>query len=348
VMGVERMRCLFMVLVLTASSLLSASELTNTGDGIYFPSTVGTLKLFMRHQAPTGLRRGPPVLILHGASFPSGNSAGWRINGRSWMDELASAGYEVYALDFLGYGNSDRYPEMSSTTSAGVPLGSVESLVNQVECAAAQILKAQGGQNINLIAHSAGTFVAARYAQLHSDRVSRLVLFGAPAPSGDPLPTSAAAEQDVARRYLEVSRENQLNAFDARVREAGHLDPAMFDAWANAYLATDPGGGNRHPPSVRVPAGLAAALEDMDRRGLLPYDPKQISVPVLVIQGEWDSVAPVSSALRLFTQLGSPLKRFVVLGQAGHRAHLETNRRSLFRETEAFLRGDDSTEGPTR
>jgi pimeloyl-ACP methyl ester carboxylesterase len=27
------------------------------------------------------------------------------------MDELASAGYDVYALDFLGYGESDRYPK---------------------------------------------------------------------------------------------------------------------------------------------------------------------------------------------------------------------------------------------
>lgn len=198
------MRCLVMVLVLTASSLLSASELTNTGDEMYFPSTVGALKLFMRHQAATGPRRGPPVLIIHGATFPSGNAAGWRIDGRSWMDELTSAGHDVYALDFLGYGNSDRYPAMSSTSPAGVPLGSVESMVNQVECAVAQILRTQGGDNINLIAHSAGTFVAARYAQLHLNRVSRLVLFGAPAPSGEPLPTSAPVEQDIALRYLEV------------------------------------------------------------------------------------------------------------------------------------------------
>lgn len=45
--------------------------------------------------APTASRRGPPVLILQGATFPSGNAAGWKIDGRSWMDELASAGYDV-------------------------------------------------------------------------------------------------------------------------------------------------------------------------------------------------------------------------------------------------------------
>ena len=71
-------------------------------DGMRFPSTIGGLNLFMRHVSPTGPRRGPPVLILHGATFPSGNAAGWKIDGRSWMDELASAGYDVYALDFLG------------------------------------------------------------------------------------------------------------------------------------------------------------------------------------------------------------------------------------------------------
>jgi alpha-beta hydrolase superfamily lysophospholipase len=30
---------------------------------------------------------------------------------------LADNGYDVYALDFLGYGNSDRYPEMKDEKS---------------------------------------------------------------------------------------------------------------------------------------------------------------------------------------------------------------------------------------
>ena len=341
------MRFLVMLLLLVTSRLTSASELKNTGDEMTFPSTIGSLKLFMRHQAPTGPRRGPPVLIIHGATFPSGNAAAWKIGGRSWMDELAAAGYDVFALDFLGYGHSDRYPEMRSPESTGPALGGIESMLTQVERAVTEILKTEGGDRVNLIAHSAGTFAAARYAQLHPDRVSRLVLFGAPAPAGGPSPGSEAAQPPSQQRYIEVSREDQLNAFESKVRDTGHLDIAMFDGWASTYLASDPESVQRQPASVRVPAGMSAAADEMDRRGQLPYDPRQITVPALVIQGEWDSVAPVSAGAWLFSQLGSPLKRLVVLSQAGHRVHLETNRWQLYRETEAFLLGGDSAAGST-
>jgi pimeloyl-ACP methyl ester carboxylesterase len=331
------LRAAFALYLFASSCSFGVACAENQEDVMRFPSTIGSLNLFMRHQGPTGARRGPPVLILHGATFPSGNAAGWKIGGRSWMDELASAGYDVYALDFLGYGESDRYPEMAAETSAGTPLGGVENMVVQVERAVAEILKAHGGQRINLVAHSAGTFVAARFAQLHPDRVARLVLFGAPAPSAERRPASADAEQ-----YLQVSRADQLNAFESKVRESHHLDSTMFEAWTKAYLATDRHSGDRQPASVRVPAGLAAAVHDMKRLGQLPYDPKQVTTPVLVIQGEWDAVAPPSAGLWLFDRLGSPLKRFVVFSQAGHRAHLENNRRQLYRETEVFLNGGDS------
>ena len=337
-------------LTLFYSCCCGVASAQNEGDALHFSSSIGSLNLFMRHQGPTGARRGPPVLILHGATFPSGNAAAWRIGGRSWMDELAAAGYEVYALDFLGYGESDRYPEMAAETAAGRPLGSVESMVVQVDCAVAEILKARGGDRINLVAHSAATFVAARFAQLHPDRVARLVLFGAPAPAPAPSaersPTPADAEQYLQVQYLDVSRADQLGSFESKVRESHHLDATMFEDWAIAYLATDPHSADRRPASVRVPAGMAAAYDDMERLGQLPYDPMGVTTPTLIVQGEWDAVAPPSAGLWLFDRLGSPLKRFVVLSQAGNRAHLENNRWQLYRETETFLSGGDSEDGP--
>jgi pimeloyl-ACP methyl ester carboxylesterase/heme-degrading monooxygenase HmoA len=304
---------------------------------------LGSLNLFMRHQGPTGVRRGPPVLILHGVTFPSVNAAAWKIDGRSWMDELSAAGYDVYALDFLGYGESDRYPEMAADTALGTPLGTVESMVAQVESAVARIVEIHGGECINLVAHSAGTLVGARFAQVHPDRVARLVLFGAPVPAHGGESSQPPADSE---RYLHVSRADQLSAFEPKVRESGLLDSAMFETWAQAYLATDPRSGERQPPSVRVPAGMTAAYHDLQRHGRLPYDPGRITMPVLVIQGEWDLVSPPAAGLWLFEQLGTPLKRFVVVSQAGHRAHLESNRWQLYRETETFLNGGDSAAGP--
>ena len=330
---------LSMGLIMTLS--LNVSIAGSDNDGVRFRSNIAGLNLFMRHLGPTAPRRGPPVLILQGATFPSGNAAGWKIDGRSWMDELASAGYEVYALDFLGYGESDRYPEMAAPQAAGAPLGDVPSMVAQVDVAVAQILERHGGQNINLVAHSAGTFVAARYAETHPERVARLVLFGAPAPYEKPTDKPA-----VTTRYVDVSREEELEAFEPKVRDSRQLDPVMFEAWAKSYLATDPQSATRTPPSVRVPTGMFAAFADMSRYGRLPYDPRKIATPVLVIQGEWDAVAPPAAGLWLYGRFASALKRFVIISQAGHRAHLERNRWQLYRETESFLEGGDESNSP--
>jgi heme-degrading monooxygenase HmoA len=168
-----------------------------------------------------------------------------------------------------------------------------------------------------------------------------LVLFGAPAPTAPP-----SHEPPLAQRYLHLDHDGELEGFEAKVRDTQHLDSAMFEAWMNAYLATDAQSRTGHPASVRIPAGLMAAANDMDRLGQLPYDPQQITVPVLVIQGEWDEVAPPAAGLWIYQRLASPLKRFVIISQAGHRAHLEKNRGQLYRETETFLNGGDSADGP--
>jgi len=75
------------------------------------------LSLFLRHlpatRAPS--KPGAPrvVLYVHGGTFPSALSIAHRFDGRSWRDGLADAGYDVWGLDFYGFGGSDRYPEMA-------------------------------------------------------------------------------------------------------------------------------------------------------------------------------------------------------------------------------------------
>ena len=337
----SRLWTLGLIMTLSLNESTAATPVASADDGVRFASNIPGLNLFMRHAAPTAPRRGPPVLILQGATFPSGSAAGWKIDGRSWMDELASAGYEVYALDFLGYGESDRYPEMASPDPAGAPLGEVPSMVAQVDAAVTQILKRHGGQAINLIAHSAGTFVAGRYAETHPERVARLVLFGAPTPY-----EKSTGDSAVTTRYADVSREEELEAFEPKVRDSKQLDLVMFETWEKAYLATDPQSASRNPPSVRVPSGMFAAFGEMHRYGRLPYDPHNIKTPLLLIQGEWDHVSPPAGGVWLYERFASPLKRFVVISQAGHRAHLERNRWQLYRETESFLNGGDESSGP--
>jgi pimeloyl-ACP methyl ester carboxylesterase len=204
-------------------------------------------------------------------------------------------------------------------------------MVQQVERAEAAIAARTHVTTMSLIAHSAGTYVAGRYAELHPDRVTKLVLFGAPTPSN----ASEVAEAS-GIRFFQVSENDQLESFEPQVKASGRLD-AMFPVWAAAYLASDAHSNARHPASVRVPAGMMAAVDEMNRTGKLPYDPEKITSPTLVIQGEWDAVAPPLTGLWLFERIGAPFKRMVILSQGGHRLHLERSRLQLYQEVQAFL-----------
>ena len=318
--------------------LLCLATLTRfaVADEVRIPSGVDGLRLYLRHQAPARPSRAAPVLIVHGATFPSANAAAWKIDGRSWMDEFDAAGFDVYALDFLGYGESDRYPAMTSDDAAGAPLVGIEAMVEQLDRAVEHVRAQAGRPRVDVVAHSAGTLVAARYAQLHGDKVERLVLFGTPGP-GEP----DASAQPEAVRWFASTHDAQLGGYEAKVRSAKRLDLAMFESWWRTYLASDPPGAQRQPPSVRVPSGLSAAIGDIARTGRLPYEPEKIDRPTLVIQGEWDAVTPPAEGLRVFERLASPLKRYVIVSRAGHRAHLEASRMQLFREIETFLAGND-------
>jgi pimeloyl-ACP methyl ester carboxylesterase len=312
-------------------------------DIMHFPSGVGTLSLGMLHVAPSRPNGASPVLLLHGATFPSANAAAWRIDGHSWMDQLAEQGYDVYALDFLGYGTSDRYPEMLSDDSKGPALGDVPSMVQQVERAEGAIAARTRTNRLSLIAHSAGTFAAARYAELHPDTITRLILFGAPTPF-DPSDVS----QSSAIRFFQVSANDQLESFEPRVLTSGRLDAQMFPVWATTYLESDTQSHTRHPASVRVPAGMMAAVDEMGRARKLPYDPGKLTCPTLVIQGEWDAVTPPSSGLWLFERIGAPVKRLVIISQGGHRLHLEKSRLQLYQEVQAFIDAPAGTNGRDR
>src|SRR6202046_1569474 len=72
------------------------------------------LKLFVRYLPAQNSTDTPrrAVLHVHGATFPSALSIAHRFDGRSWRDALNDAGFDVWGLDFYGFGDSDRYPEM--------------------------------------------------------------------------------------------------------------------------------------------------------------------------------------------------------------------------------------------
>jgi NADPH:quinone reductase-like Zn-dependent oxidoreductase len=74
----------------------------------FIPGPKNNLRLFLRLLTSEKLltvgRRA--VLYVHGATFPSALSIAHRFDGRSWRDALCQAGFDVWGLDFYGFGHS--------------------------------------------------------------------------------------------------------------------------------------------------------------------------------------------------------------------------------------------------
>jgi pimeloyl-ACP methyl ester carboxylesterase len=135
------------------------------------------LRLFLRGLCTTASSRRGVVLYLHGATFPSALSVAFRVDGISWRDALCSAGFDVWALDFLGFGSSDRYREMEADADANAPLGPAVDGVVQVEAAVQFILDQGDHQQVSLITHSWGSMPAGLFAAKHPTLVDRIVMF---------------------------------------------------------------------------------------------------------------------------------------------------------------------------
>jgi pimeloyl-ACP methyl ester carboxylesterase len=300
---------------------------------------VDGLSVAVRHQPPRAEAFQQPraVLYIHGATFPSALSLFYRFDGVSWADTLADAGFHVYGFDQLGFGDSDRYAEMSQPAQASASVGRAECVARQIHAVVERIQRELRIARVDLVAHSWGTTAAALYACRHPGNVGRLVLF-APitARSGD------AAGQPRPPAWHLVTAAAQWTRFVAPVPAgaAPVLPREWFDPWAAAYLASDPEAALRDPPAVKVPYGPLADAEAASA-GVLPYEPDQVTAPTLIVRGEWDHWPTDADAQWLFAALANAAdKRDVKIARGTHVMHLDTSRMALYRETETFLLGD--------
>ncbi|HEY4373291.1 MAG TPA: alpha/beta fold hydrolase [Burkholderiales bacterium] len=292
----------------------------------------GKLQLAVwRQRAPRPNGR-PPVLYVHGATFGATLAFGHRFDGHSWADNLNDAGFDAWGFDFLGYDQSDRYPEMALPAAAHAPLGRAPAAAPQIGAVVDFIVTQTGISQINLLAHSWGNIAASRYAIKSPQRVARLAMF-APILRGVQTPAVELPAWQL------VTIEAQWTRFKEDV-PAGHapvLSRAHFDPWAQAYLESDPASRDREPPAVQVPCGPAADI-GAAARGELPYDPRQLQAPLLVVRGAWDHLCTDADVARLFAALAPATPhRDAVIPAATHLMHLEQNRFSLYQATREFF-----------
>jgi pimeloyl-ACP methyl ester carboxylesterase len=272
---------------------------------------------------------GPPVLYVHGATFPSALSAAYRFNGRSWMDDWNTHGFDAWAFDFAGYGGSQRYAAMDGPRE-GSFCGRAPEAAKQISRVAIHI-RAITRAPLRIVAHSWGTIPASLFCIAHPEYVEKLVLFGPVLRRDSDLPPPPRESW----RHVTIADQRARFTADVPPHHPAVLIEPVLTEWGRAYLASDAGAEGRSPPSVRIPAGPVADIHDA-WTGRLAYDPRDLRVPVLCVRGEWDSVTNDADVAWLKSRVARC--RDVKIAKGTHLMHLEHAREELFAAVRDFLK----------
>jgi pimeloyl-ACP methyl ester carboxylesterase len=297
------------------------------------------IQLFVRNKHPADrMNFGPDrtVLFVHGATYPADTSFDLKLGGFSWMDYIAERGFDVYLLDLPGYGKSTRPPQMDQPADKNAPIVSTEDAVRNVGAVVDMILAKRHIPKLDLIGWSWGTTIMATYTARHDDKVDRLVLYApvwiaeGASPFKGPIPAyRTVTKEDALKRWVRGVPEDKV---------ASLIPRGWFDIWANATWAEDPVGAKQSPPVLRAPNGVIEDFKDIWFAGKSTYDPAKITVPVMLVQGEWDADTPTYMARALFAKLtNAPTKRYVLIGEGTHTLVMERHRLELFRSVQDFL-----------
>src|ERR1019366_7708058 len=89
------------------------------------PAVDPGIELYVRNKRPEGMAQFTKdniVLFVHGATYPAETSFDLKLDGISWMEYIASRGYDVYLVDMRGFSRSTRPPEMDQPAASNPPI----------------------------------------------------------------------------------------------------------------------------------------------------------------------------------------------------------------------------------
>lgn len=278
------------------------------------------------------------VLFVHGALTPAEVAFDVPYQDYSWIGYLARAGYDVFAVDMLGYGRSTRPAPMNDKCNLapmqqqtfGVhceqtypgALTNIESDWQDVSAAVDFIRKLRHVDKINLVGWSQGGPRAGGWSALHPDQAARLVLL-APAynravEAGKPaLPVPGPA-------FTTVTHDGFLANWNRQAPCPGQYAMRTADVIWREMLRSDPVGARWNPP-------VARATISSSRWGWTTERVKAMTTPTLMVSGENDKQVDPARVRDFYADLGSPEKVFLSLACSSHNAMWEKNHLVLFK-----------------
>jgi pimeloyl-ACP methyl ester carboxylesterase len=251
------------------------------------------------------------ILFVHGSSMASQPTFDLQVPGRadsSVMDWFAARGFDCWSVDMEGYGRSTKDRDNNAPISFGA---------DDCYAAAQYIRKLRGPRPLHVYGISSGALRAALFAERHPEMVARLAL-DAMVWTGEGSPTLAERRKKLPE-FMAKNRRPIDRAFVHSIFNRDHpgtADEAVIEAFADAILKLDDS----------VPTGTY-----VDMCSKLPVnDPAKITVPTLIMRGQWDGIASMEDLLKFFDKLPNPDKQFAVVPGIAHASFQQKNYRLVY------------------
>ena len=138
------------------------------------------ISLYVRNKHLAGMKKFTPektLLYVHGSTYPAETAFDLSLGGTSWMEYMATRGYDVWLVDLRGYGKSTRPPEMDQPAEQNQPIVRTDVAVRDVSSAVDYILKKRNINKTNLLGWSWGTTIMGKYTTENNEKVNKLVLY---------------------------------------------------------------------------------------------------------------------------------------------------------------------------
>ena len=305
----------------------SKAEASASVAGTEYWTTKGDIKLFLWRKTAQGAQPKGTVLFVHGSSMASQPTFDLQVPGRPYssvMDWFVAQGFDTWCMDNEGYGRSDKNRPINFDISNGA---------DDLAAGSEFILKTTGARNLLIYGISSGALKAALFAQRHPERVARLAL-DAFVWTGEGSHTLTERKKRLPE-YAAANRRPINPAFVQSIFSRDHpgtADDATISAFSDAILALDDS----------MPTGTY-----VDMCSKLPLvDPAKVTVPTLIMRGQWDGIASFDDLIDFFKLLPNPDKQFSVMAGISHASFQQKNYmlcyhilHSFFSQPEPLYRG---------
>jgi pimeloyl-ACP methyl ester carboxylesterase len=277
------------------------------------------VKLFMWHKpAKAGVPHAGTVLFVHGSSMAGQPTFDLSVPGRadsSVMGWFAARGFDTWTMDNEGYGRSSKHRPINFDISNGA---------GDLAAGSKYILERAKDRKLMVYGISSGALKAALFGEQHPERVARIALdayvwTGA----GSPTLEQRAKKLD---EFIANNRRPADRAFVRTIFSRDHADcadPAVVEAFADAILTLD----------SSLPTGTY-----VDMCSKLPLTtPEKLTVPTMIMRGEYDGIASMDDLIEYFKRLPSSFKQFTVMQGISHASFQQKNYMMVYHILHAFF-----------